>query len=105
MEALNGRINDHHRFFLRLHLNHIAILADQVEEIDGQIQECMIPFWTEENQILTIPGINKTSASAIKSEIETNMSQFPTEAHLASWAGIYPRNNESAGAKKSGKTR
>jgi transposase len=105
VEALNGRINDHHRFLLRLHLNDIAFLADQVEEIDGQIQKCMIPFRKEENLILTIPGINKTSASAIISEIGTNMSQFPTEAHLASWAGICPGNNESAGIKKSGKIR
>lgn len=105
VEALNGRINDHHRFLLRLHLNDIAFLADQVEEIDDQIQKCMIPFRKEENLILTIPGINKTSASAIISEIGTNMSQFPTEAHLASWAGICPGNNESAGIKKSGKIR
>jgi transposase len=105
VEALNGRINDHHRFLLRLHLNDIAFLADQVEEIDSQIQKCMIPFRKEESLILTIPGINKTSASAIISEIGTNMSQFPTEAHLASWAGICPGNNESAGVKKSGKIR
>jgi transposase len=53
VEALNGRINDHHRFLLRLHLNDIAFLADQVEEIDVQIQKRMIPFRKEENLILT----------------------------------------------------
>jgi len=105
VEALNGRMTDHHRFLLRLHLNDIAFLADQVEEIDRQIQKCMIPFRKEEALILTIPGVNKTSASAIISEIGTNMSQFPTEAHLASWAGMSPGNNESAGVKKSGKIR
>jgi len=105
VEALNGRMTNHHRFLLRLHLNNIAFLADQIEEIDGQIQKCMIPFRKEETLIQTIPGINKTSASAIISEIGTNMSQFPTEAHLASWAGMSPGNNESAGVKKSGKIR
>jgi transposase len=105
VEAMNGRMTDHHRFLLRLHLNDIAFLADQVEEIDRQIQKCMIPFRKEEALILTIPGVNKTSASAIISEIGTNMSQFPTEAHLASWAGMSPGNNESAGVKKSGKIR
>jgi transposase len=105
VEALNGRITDHHRFLLRLHLSNIAFLADQVEEIDEQIQKCMVPFQKEETLIMTIPGINKTTASAIMAEIGVNMSQFPTEGHLASWAGICPGNNESAGVKKSGKIR
>jgi transposase len=83
VEALNGRITEHHRFLLRLHLDDIAFLAEQVAEIDEQIQKCMIPFRKEETLILTIPGINKIAASAIISEIGANMSQFPTEAHLA----------------------
>jgi transposase len=65
----------------------------------------MVPFRKEETLIRTVPGINKTTASAIIAEIGANMSQFPTEAHLASWAGICPGNNESAGIKKSGKIR
>ncbi len=65
----------------------------------------MIPFQKEESLIQTIPGISKTSASAIIAEIGADMSQFPSEAHLASWAGICPGNNESAGGKKSGKIR
>jgi len=65
----------------------------------------MIPFQKEESLIQTIPGISKTSAAAIIAEIGVDMSQFPTEAHLASWAGICPGNNESAGVKKSGRIR
>jgi transposase len=65
----------------------------------------MIPFQSEYCLIQTLPGISKTSAAAIIAEIGTDMSQFPDEAHLSSWAGMCPGNNESAGVKKSGKTR
>jgi len=105
VEALNGKVTDHHRFLLRLHLNNIAFLAEQIQEIDEQIQKCMIPFRKEETLIQTIPGISKTTAPAIIAEIGADMSQFPTDAHLASWAGMCPGNNESAGVKKSGKIR
>jgi transposase len=105
VEALNGKVTDHHRFLLKLHLNNIAFLADQVQEIDEQIQKLMIPFQNEESLIQTITGISKISATAIISEIGVDMSQFPSEAHLASWAGICPGNNESAGVKKSGRIR
>jgi transposase len=105
VEALNGKVTDHHRFLLRLHLNDIAFLAEQVQEIDEQIQKAMIPFQKENTLVQTVPGISKTTASAIIAEIGVNMSQFPSDAHLASWAGICPGNNESAGKKKSGKIR
>jgi len=105
VEALNGKVTQHHRFLLRLHLNDIAFLAEQVQEIDEQIQMAMIPFQKENTLIQTIPGISKTTASAIIAEIGVNMSQFPSDAHLASWAGMCPGNNESAGKKKSGKIR
>ena len=105
VEALNGKVTDHHRFLLKLHLTNIAFLAEQIQEIDEQIQKLMIPFQKEESLIQTIPGISKISAKAIISEIGVDMSQFPSEAHLASWAGICPGNNESAGVKKSGKIR
>ena len=104
-EALNGKVTDHHRFLLRLHLNNIAFHAEQIQEIDERIQKCMIPFRKEETLIQTIPGISKITASAIIAEIGVDMSQFPSDAHLASWAGICPGNNESAGVKKSGKIR
>ena len=105
VEALNGKVTDHHRFLLRLHLNNIAFLAEQIQEIDERIRGCMIHFQREETLIQTIPGISKTTASAILAEIGADMSQCPTGAHLASWAGMCPGNNESAGVKKSGKIR
>jgi transposase len=105
VEALNGKVTDHHRFLLRLHLNNIAFLAEQIQEIDERIQNCMAPFQKQDTLIQTIPGISKTTAPAIIAEIGVDMSQFPTDAHLASWAGMCPGNNESAGVKKSGKIR
>src|SRR5512137_1054307 len=104
VQALRGRLTDHHRYLLRLHLKQIAFLAEQIKELDDVIQKKMKAFKKESDLIKTIPGIGKTTASAIIAEIGTDMSQFPDEAHLSSWAGICPGNNESAGKKKSGKT-
>jgi transposase len=65
----------------------------------------MAPFQKGSLRIQTIPGINEVSATAILAETGVNMAQFPDEAHLCSWAGVCPGNNESAGKRKSGKTR
>lgn len=103
-KALNGKLTDHHRFLLKMHLENLDHLAKQIEKIDEEIKRKMIPFQTEAKLIQTIPGISEVSASAILAEIGTNMSQFPDEGHISSWAGLCPGNNESAGKKKSGKT-
>lgn len=105
VEALNGKLTDHHRFLLKMHLENIAFMAKQIQELDEEIAKRMIPFQKESNLIQTIPGISTTTASAIIAEIGVDMSQFPDAAHLSSWAGICPGNNESAGVKKSGKIR
>jgi transposase len=105
VEALNGRVTKHHKFLLRFHLDNIAFQLEQIQELDEEIQRRMVPFQKENCLIQTIPGISKTSAAAIIAEIGTDMSQFPDEAHLSSWAGMCPGNNESAGVKKSGKVR
>jgi len=103
-KALDGMLTDHHRFLLRMHLENIDYLSKQIEKIDEEIERKMIPFQKESILIQMIPGISEVSASAILAEIGTDMSQFPDEAHLSSWAGVCPGNNESAGKKKSGKT-
>ncbi len=105
VEALNGRITEHHRFLLRFHLDNIAFQLERIQELDDEIQRHLVPFQKENSLIQTLPGISKTSAAAIIAEIGTDMSQFPDEAHLSSWAGMCPGNNESAGVKKSGKVR
>jgi transposase len=105
VEALTGKLTHHHRFLLKHHLENIAFMAEQIQELDEEIRRRMIPFQKESNLIQTIPGIRSTTASAIIAEIGVDMSQFPDEAHISSWAGVCPRNNESAGIRKSGKIR
>jgi transposase len=104
-EALNGNITEHHRFLLRMHLDNIEFHAKQIKRLDEEIQRRMIPFQIESRLIQTIPGISEVSAREILAEIGVDMKQFPDEAHLSSWAGICPGNNESAGKIKSGRTR
>jgi transposase len=104
-EALNGNVTEHHRFLLKMHLDNIEFLAKQIKKLDEEIQRKIIPFRREAKLIQTIPGISEVSAGEILAEIGVDMSQFPDEAHLASWAGICPGNHESAGKKKSGRTR
>jgi transposase len=104
-EALNGNVTDHHRFLLKMHLDNIEFYAKQIKKLDDEIQRKMVPFQRESELIQTIPGISEVSAAEILAEIGVNMSQFPDEAHISSWAGICPGNNESAGKRKSGRIR
>jgi transposase len=99
-EALTGRVTDHHRFMLKKLLEHINYIEGQIADIDQQIQVCLKPYQQEHELLQTIPGIKETSAASIIAEIGTDMSRFPTEDHLSSWAGMSPGNNESAGKKK-----
>ena len=103
-KALNGKLTDHHRFLLGMHLENIDYLAKQIKKIDEEIQRKMVPFQKESKLIQTIPGISEVNASAILAEIGVDMSQFPDAAHISSWAGVCPGNNESAGKKKNGRT-
>jgi len=104
-KALNGKLTDHHRFLLRMHLENIQYLAKQIKKLDEEIQLKMAPFQKESKLTQSLPGISEVSAAAILAEIGIDMSQFPDEAHLCSWAGVCPGNNESAGKRKNGKTR
>ena len=105
VDALNGKVRLHHREMIRMHMNTIKFLEEQVEQLEQSIQELLKPFEKEVELLDTIPGINKDAAACIIAEIGTNMDLFETEAHLASWAGICPGNNESAGVKKKSKSR
>lgn len=134
-EALTGRIRAHHRFLLDSHLRHIDFLDDQIECFSGEIaarMEELTPYSSppagssanagEEGGpgslrptgltaaqavalLDTIPGIARWQAEVILAEIGLDMGRFPTAAHLAAWAGVAPGNNESAGKRRSGRTR
>jgi len=99
-EALEGYFTEHHRFMIRTLLDHIKYVEKQIELIDKQTQEKLKPYEEEYTLLQTIPGVKKQGAAAIIAEIGTDMGRFPSEEHLASWAGMSPGNNESAGKKK-----
>jgi len=103
--ALAGRFGDHHALLARLHLQHIDHLNDMTNELDTQIDAATDPFADQKQRLMTIPGIGERVAQTIISEIGVDMSRFPTADHLASWAGLCPANNESAGKHRHTTTR
>jgi transposase len=104
-EALRGRVTKHHRFLLRLHLNQIDALDASIATIDQQVQAGIAPFRFAVEHVTSIPGVSDIGAQVIVSEIGTDMSRFPSEGHLISWAGMCPRNDESAGKRRSNRVR
>jgi len=102
--ALRGRVTEHHRFQLRLLLDHVTHLEALIGRLGGRIEEVMAPFAEAVERLTTIPGVEQRAAETVIAEIGTDMGQFPTADHLASWAGMCPGNNESAGKRKSGRT-
>jgi transposase len=104
-EALRGRVRKQHRFLLRLHLNQIDSLAAAIATIDAEVEENLGPFRIAVQQVVSIPGIKDLGAQAIVSEIGIDMTRFPSDAHLISWAGLCPRNDESAGKRRSNRLR
>lgn len=102
--AMEGKVTEHHKFMLQMLMNQIDQIESWIRELDLRIEELMSPFEQEVSLLRTIPGIEKQNAQNILAEIGFDMDQFPSDAHLASWAGICPGNNESAGKHKSGKT-
>ena len=103
--ALQGRVTDRHCFLLRLHLRQYDALAVAMAEIDAEVDRDLDPFRQAVRQLRTIPGVSDLTAQVIASEIGIDMTSFPTAGHLISWAGLCPRNDESAGKRRSTKLR
>jgi transposase len=100
-QALRGRVTGHHRFLLQLHLGQIDHLEAAVATIDKQIEANLAPFRIGVELLCSIPDVKTLNAEVIVSEIGLDMSRFPSDGHLLSWAGLCPRNEESAGKRRS----
>jgi transposase len=125
--ALEGRVTEHHRFLIHRHWRQMESLENQIRQFEEEIAARMKPTAEEIARLrqsipadaplppspreeaislwMELPGIGLTTASRMVAELGVNMEQFPTSAHLASWAALCPGNNESAGKRMSGKTR
>ena len=104
-EALVGRFGDHHALMCQLHLARLDDLEASVTRLDAEIDREIEPFALQRDLLCTIPGVAERTAQVIIAEIGVDMTRFPTAGHLASWAGLCPGNNESAGKHHSGRTR
>jgi transposase len=115
--ALEGKVSEHHRFLLKMHLEHVEYLERQIEELTRRIEDCMVseelnrtdenargggpvPFAEAQEFLMDIPGLNEISIQAILAEIGTDMNQFPSSQKLTSWSRICPGSHESAGKRK-----
>ena len=99
--ALRGRVTAHHRFLLKLHLDQIDAQDAAIARIDREVDDQVAPFRAAIELLITIPGISHLSAEVLVSEMGIDMSRFETAGHLASWAGLCPSNDQSAGKRRS----
>jgi transposase len=104
-KALEGRVKPHHRFVLTELLCQIDSLEETISRFDAEIETYCRPFEEAVERLDTIPGVGRQTAEIIVAEIGTDMTCFPSARHLCAWAGVAPGNDESAGKRRSGKTR
>lgn len=104
-EALRGVLSDNQRWLLGQQLEHVGHLERMIGELDQRIEALAAPFLPMIEKLCQIPGVSRHLAEVIIAEIGVDMRQFPTAAHLASWASICPGNRESGGKRMSGRTR
>jgi transposase len=103
--ALDGHIDEHHRFVLRLQLQRITAAEADLEQLDERLRQRLAPYDSELGRLIQIPGVDWVTAATIIAEIGVDVSTSHSASHLASWAGLCPGNHESAGRQRSGKTR
>jgi transposase len=103
--ALDGRVNEHHKYVLRLQLERIEGLDAEITELDRRINEKLAPFKTQVDLLVTIHGVDRVLAAVIVAEIGVDMSAFPSAQNLCAWAGVCPGNNITGGKRYSSKSR
>jgi transposase len=105
LEALRGHVRPHHRFLLKLHLDQVEAIEAAIAAVDAEVETHLDPFREDLRRLSTIPGVGPLAAQVILSEVAVDMSRFPTVGQLISWAGLCPRNDESAGKRRSTRLR
>lgn len=105
VQALSGRLKPHQSFLIAEHLAQIDYVEGAIERLSQQIEERLRPFEQELGWLDTIPGVSRRTAEVLWAETGGDMSRFASARHLASWAGMCPGNNESAGKRRNGRTR
>lgn len=105
VQALQGRVRDHHRRLLKVHLEVVTALQQAVADIDIAVGKSLAPIHDSARLLTTMPGISDVTAQVVVAEIGVDMSRFPTDGHLLSWATFCPRNDESAGKRRSTRMR
>ena len=104
-QALAGRFRAHHGLLVSQLLSHIDYLDESIETLGRDVERAIAPFADRVTRLDTIPGIDRRTAEALIAELGVDMTVFPTDRHLASWAGLCPGQHESAGKRQSGRTR
>jgi transposase len=104
-QALTGRFSEHHAFLSGQALAELDNLEEAMTALAARVEQPLLPFAQQIEQLSTIPGVKPLAATAILSAIGSDMSCFPDTAHLASWAGMAPGNHESAGKRRRAKAR
>lgn len=104
-DALRGRLTPHQHLMLRLQLDHVRYLEQQIEAVEAEVTTRLAPFAAQMTQLDTIPGVSARVAEVMVAEVGTDMTRFPSAAHLTSWGGMCPGSNESAGKRRGARTR
>jgi transposase len=104
-EALTGRFRTHHAFLVGQIIAHVDYLDEVIIDVSKRIEELLVPFAATFERLVTIPGVKRRTAEVLIAETGADMSRFPSAQHLSSWAGICPGSDESAGKRRSGRTR
>ena len=104
-DALEGSFSSHHALMVGKIVAHVDYLDESIGDLSVEIERVIAPFSDKVELLDTIPGVDRRMAETLIAEIGVDMDQFPTHKHLASWAGMCPGNEESAGKRRSGKTR